>query len=73
MNNEIFCDNSFKNNSSDFVGMIIEVEGTGPEFIDINMGPIFGEFSVIETIVPFSKFSILTRKLRFSYATIFVL
>tara|TARA_B100000029_G_scaffold2237_1_gene2735 strand:- start:564 stop:749 length:186 start_codon:yes stop_codon:yes gene_type:complete len=55
---DIFCDNNFKNNSSDFAGIIIEVEGTGPELIDISMGPILGEFSVIEISRPFSKFSI---------------
>ena len=70
---DIFSDSSFRKSSSDFVGMIIEVEGTGPELIEINIGPIFREFSEIESIMPFSKFSIFTRKVRFSYAIVFVL
>ena len=72
-NDDIFSASNFKNSSSDFVGIIVDVEGTGPELMDINIGPIFGEFSEIEMIIPFSKFSMLTRKLRLSYAIVFVL
>ena len=70
---EIFSDNNFKKSSSDLVGIIMEVDGTGPELIEISIGPIFGEFSEIEIIIPFSKLSMLTRKVRFSYAIVFVL
>lgn len=70
---EIFSDNNFKKSSSDLVGMIIEVDGTGPELTDISIGPILGEFSEMDIIIPLSKFSIFTRKVRFSYAIVFVL
>ena len=63
---EIFSDNNFKKSSSDLAGIIIEVDGTGPELIEISIGPIFGRFSEMEIIIPFSKFSIFTRKVRLS-------
>ena len=63
---DIFSDNSLRKSSSDFAGIITDVEGTGPELIEISIGPIFREFSEIEIIIPFSKFSMFTRKVRFS-------
>ena len=38
---KFFQHSNFKKSSSDFVGMIIDVEGTGPELIEISIGPIF--------------------------------
>tara|TARA_Y100000590_G_scaffold3543_1_gene4694 strand:+ start:345 stop:623 length:279 start_codon:yes stop_codon:yes gene_type:complete len=70
---EIFSANNLRNNSSDFVGIIMDVEGTGPDAIEISIGPIFKEFSKIEIIIPFSKFSMLTLKVRFSYVIVFEL
>ena len=63
---EIFSASSFKKSSSDLVGIMTDVEGTGPELIEISIGPIFREFSEIERIKPFSKFSMFTRKVRLS-------
>ena len=72
-NDDIFSDNNFKKSSSDFVGIIIEVDGTGPELIEINIEPSFREFSEIEIIIPFSKFSMFTMKVRFLYVIVLVL
>ncbi|MDA0756806.1 MAG: hypothetical protein O3C04_04945 [Crenarchaeota archaeon] len=63
---EIFSASNFKKNSLDLIGMIIDVEGTGPELIEISIGPILSEFSEMESIRPFSKFSMFTRKVRLS-------
>ena len=72
-NDETCSDNNFKKSSSDFVGIIIEVDGTGPELTDINIGPIFCDFSEMDTIIPFSKFNIFTKNVRLSHTIVFVL
>ena len=50
----IFYDTNFRNKDSDFGGIIVDVEGIGPELIDTIMPPIFSEPSVTETKFPLS-------------------
>ena len=54
----IFSETNFRNRDSDLGGIIVDVEGTGPELIETIIPPIFSELSVTEIKFPFSKFSI---------------
>lgn len=62
---------SFKKSASVLAGITDVVTGVGPELNDTIMEPRELEPSEIEIKLPFSNFSILTRKERSSTSTVF--